>query len=1120
MKPKPTISYLKSDIFENIGDYDSVIFSIEAINSSDDIIRKLEKHYQSKFYFPKDVYPKLGEITYLHLRDSSYPKPVPYIFSFDLDYFINKSGFTSLFNSITLSLNENTKKIGIQLPSIKITREITDLFDEIFEKNYIGINLSFHCNSFFKTETPTEESPSLFISYDHKVDNEFFIKLSESIRGYKIRADESNRFNARELENTIQNSVCLISLLTENSAKELWFRREIETALFLKKPVIIIKKAHDNIEIPTEFKSRVNLINFGKEDIVEIINQVQKTPIIIKDHANYWWLTSPSPNQINLPELFSNYSKNVNPRVSEGDKAIICSGENHEICSLIEFKSNLEGSDFGRLKYSEDKSFKSKTLYSEFVSNYTFEILNNSKIGDVISLDKEEFDNIYKHLFEGQETTTSGVSHFINIAGFNNDAIKENSIDQLGITFDVQALARLIAFDKLQPPLSIALFGNWGSGKSFFMAKLKEEIKSISEKAINIDIPVCKGIAHIEFNAWHYMDANLWASLVFHIFNELNMVCGNITPDQKKEIDLYKNLVSWEELTKEAGIKKAEAENNYISLKNELDSLIQEKAEKEKEFKLTFSDTVDITSNIITSNQEITDLVNELGVSKITMLTVGQSKKIVEDFSSTLHVLFAAVKGSLRSGKNIWIIILILLASTGLCLLLINYLNIHSQWLKKIVQYGLSSFVLIGSWYNQVIAPQFKKVQGAANKLKAINQAVEAKKEESLHELKSEIEKIDLILKSSAIVLQEKRRDLANAEQNLKNIQSEIDDYKYSKLLAGYIQQRLESDDYKKQLGIISMIRNDFESLSKLLTSTENNQKSKPFQRIVLYIDDLDRCPEERVVQVLEAIHLLLAFPLFVVVVGVDPRWVSNALKKKYPKSLMEGLSFGENKLNNSATTLDYLEKIFQLPILLKPVNENGSRMLIESLLSSDVIKNENPSQISSNPEIRPKEDMGSKKIDDNRPITDFKKESNLTERPQDQTLEIQKTEESYKRLNISQEEIDFIKNISPLIGETPRAIKRFINTYRLVRSHENFTVAANNINSLKAIIIFLSLANSHEAGLRKIVNNWAEDANLILKSDFNEFEAINKELINSNDLFENRNYIQAVLRYSFYYEG
>lgn len=34
--------------------------------------------------------------------------------------------------------------------------------------------------------------------------------------------------------------------------------------------------------------------------------------------------------------------------------------------------------------------------------------------------------------------------------------------------------------------------------------------------------------------------------------------------------------------------------------------------------------------------------------------------------------------------------------------------------------------------------------------------------------------------------------------------------------------------------------------------------------RVVLYIDDLDRCPPDRVVQVLEAVQLLVKTPLFI----------------------------------------------------------------------------------------------------------------------------------------------------------------------------------------------------------------------------------------------------------------
>ena len=66
--------------------------------------------------------------------------------------------------------------------------------------------------------------------------------------------------------------------------------------------------------------------------------------------------------------------------------------------------------------------------------------------------------------------------------------------------------------------------------------------------------------------------------------------------------------------------------------------------------------------------------------------------------------------------------------------------------------------------------------------------------------------------------------------------------------------------------------------------------------RIILYIDDLDRCPEANVVEVLQAVHLLLAFPLFVVVVGVDSRWLLHSLQSRMTQFQGKGAP-GDNEL-------------------------------------------------------------------------------------------------------------------------------------------------------------------------------------------------------------------------------
>jgi hypothetical protein len=86
---------------------------------------------------------------------------------------------------------------------------------------------------------------------------------------------------------------------------------------------------------------------------------------------------------------------------------------------------------------------------------------------------------------------------------------------------------------------------------------------------------------------------------------------------------------------------------------------------------------------------------------------------------------------------------------------------------------------------------------------------------------------------------------------------------------------RAASEDYRRQLGLIATIRRDFQRLARLKEQWRKNKDGsspRPIDRIVLYIDDLDRCTPRQVVEVLQAVHLLLALDLFVVVVGVAPR--------------------------------------------------------------------------------------------------------------------------------------------------------------------------------------------------------------------------------------------------------
>ncbi|QOW30598.1 P-loop NTPase fold protein [Nocardia seriolae] len=78
---------------------------------------------------------------------------------------------------------------------------------------------------------------------------------------------------------------------------------------------------------------------------------------------------------------------------------------------------------------------------------------------------------------------------------------------------DAVALATLIASKRLSPPLAVAVYGEWGSGKTFFMQQMENHIDRLSRN--DVDGSTFDGpIRHIKFGAWHYSRGNLWASLL------------------------------------------------------------------------------------------------------------------------------------------------------------------------------------------------------------------------------------------------------------------------------------------------------------------------------------------------------------------------------------------------------------------------------------------------------------------------------------------------------------------------------------------------------------------------------------------------------------------------------
>ena len=84
-------------------------------------------------------------------------------------------------------------------------------------------------------------------------------------------------------------------------------------------------------------------------------------------------------------------------------------------------------------------------------------------------------------------------------------------------------MAALLAASTTEPPLSVALMGNWGSGKSTFMGLVSKRVAALGELAERFpgETAWVGPIRQVRFNAWHYSDDHLWVGLVEHLFREL-----------------------------------------------------------------------------------------------------------------------------------------------------------------------------------------------------------------------------------------------------------------------------------------------------------------------------------------------------------------------------------------------------------------------------------------------------------------------------------------------------------------------------------------------------------------------------------------------------------------------
>lgn len=649
--------------------------------------------------------------------------------------------------------------------------------------------------------------------------------------------------------------------------------------------------------------------------------------------------------------------------------------------------------------------------------------------------------------FPDAVTSTVGVP-VPPVAGYVSDSVPNDRVlsDELGIGEDVSTLCSILLAKEVQPPLAVGLFGDWGTGKSYFMEAMYRYIEDLAKRSASAEHTAYYGsVVQIRFNAWHYVDANLWASLVSHIFDELaEKVCPQERPEETKK-RLLQELDSARQIREEATKEKQLAESRKRTAEQVLNSAITER--KKKEIELADLHPSDLLQLIAPGDREKlkTELVGTLDALGLPPL-VNSLSELDDAYRQAFSLggRIQAILLSFRSTKNpLFIVALVVLMFVAVPLASWVFAHVlKAPWLVGInATFGELAVALGG------LVVGLKKHLSVASHWLA---DLEAKRDAALKLIRrkqDQVSQVELRLQAELETLRAgeeiAQKRVEEADSQVVEIQRKLDDIESGRSLSKFIMDRVQAEDYRKYLGIVSTIRKDFERLGNLLE--DGRAGLDKIGRLILYIDDLDRCPADKVVEVLQAVHLLLAMPLFVVVVGVDLRWLLHSLEDQYTAFRnVRGKQATSVRPEWVTSPLNYLEKIFQIPFSLRPMEIRGYQKLMRTLLRETApAQGTHPQteQVKPNIGVAPVGVLDAQVLQQASSIETALKERTMESGEHapvvadNTTVERTKTPDlNPASLQIQSWERDFAEALFAFVP-TPRAAKRFVNVYRLLKA-------------------------------------------------------------------------------------
>ena len=603
--------------------------------------------------------------------------------------------------------------------------------------------------------------------------------------------------------------------------------------------------------------------------------------------------------------------------------------------------------------------------------------------------------------------------------------------DFFGASVDARALADVILLRAASPPLAIGVFGQWGAGKSTLLAELRSEIEKQTKDEkdlldaniiINDQVARVTNVMQLQFNAWTFVDSeNLWASMTSELFDQIASgghdgqarqrgakLISEVAARTTEETALIKaasgEILQHERAFKDAqeDIKAAERDQamaatvggaqTVLDLLGSAGTFDDKKSEKPHGIK----STQDIIRNSVFSG-------NAADAEK--------KLKAYADSSNNMLLFVYAAYHYIRGGAS-WGAKILIILSFALSMLCVFIWVENADWIARA---GIMPLLIklspIGAWLVSaatIILPVWRVV--------AQYRATVQDRLKTAHRKKADAQERS---RKAQISLDHAQAAQASSEKFIAH---------YGKIREGaaaspalmldyLLQESIDVTTVRSKLGLLSVVQKCFDQLSAVIQSMQKNNDENAIERIIIYIDDLDRCSEKQVIEILEAIHLLLAYPCFVVVVAVDAQWLARSLKNRH-------------NLNDEAdgpTASDYLEKIFQIPFWIEPIRplpgdpEGRARIhrYVNSLLGESADEGIDVQPTASNAED-----------EDNEQFITSQAFSPIAPHGS-HTLDAT----TRQSMRLEPFEIELITNLGPLAGKSPRAVKRMVNLYRLIRA-------------------------------------------------------------------------------------